>query len=60
MFKGGKVNILTKEINAKKFNQSQKKNSAWKKAFFGHTLIQAVEAKNAWTWFQNVHLFTNV
>ena len=41
-----KVNILTKEANAKKkLNQSQK-NFGMKKAYFwGHPVIHAVEAK---------------
>ena len=43
---GKKVDILTKEVNAKKnWNQSQTNFGLKKVYFWGHPLIQAVKAK---------------
>ena len=50
---------LTKEANANFFLESKAKNFGLKKAYFwGHPVIQAVKAKNAWTFLQKIHIFT--
>ena len=57
--RGKKVDILTKEANAKIFWNQSKKNFGLKKAYFlGHPVVQAVEAQNAWTFLQKIHILT--
>ena len=56
-----KVDILSKEVNETKKNGIKaKKNVGLKKAYFWGTQYSGSWSQSAWTYLQNIRIFTNI